>query len=248
MNKKDLSDKKVVIVTGAGSGIGLAVTEKFLNNKVFVESCTRNSDKALNYIKNSKNYQKYLSINKFDLNNYDDLKLNITNIYKKHKKIDALVNCAGVPHGGLCNITKVDEIKEVFETNFFSQISIIQLVSRLMSRNKKGSIVNISSVTSFQNESGTLAYGSSKSALNYATKILAKELGSFGIKVNAVAPGVTNTPMLKKMNPESIKKQISLSSNNKIAEPKDVASLIYFLCSEDSNHITGQIISIDGGQ
>ena len=248
MNKKDLSDKKVAVVTGAGSGIGLAVTEKFLNNKVFVESCTRNNVKALNSIKNTKKYQKYLSINKFDLNNYDDLKLNIINIYKKHKKIDALVNCAGVPHGGICNITKIDEIKEVFETNFFSQISIIQLVSRLMSRNRKGCIVNVSSVTSFQNETGTLAYGSSKSALNYATRILAKELGSFGIKVNAVAPGVTNTPMLKKMNPESINKQISLSSNNKIAEPQDIASLIYFLCSEDSNHITGQIISIDGGQ
>ena len=248
MNKKDLSDKKVAVVTGAGSGIGLAVTEKFLNNKVFVESCTRNNVKALNSIKNTKKYQKYLSINKFDLNNYDDLKLNIINIYKKHKKIDALVNCAGVPHGGICNITKIDEIKEVFETNFFSQISIIQLVSRLMSRNRKGCIVNVSSVTSFQNETGTLAYGSSKSALNYATRILAKELGSFGIKVNAVAPGVTNTPMLKKMNPESINKQISLSSNNKIAEPEDVASLIYFLCSEDSNHINGQIISIDGGQ
>lgn len=250
MNNKDLLDKKVVVVTGAGSGIGLAVTEKFLNNKIYVESCTRNNVKALNSIKKDKNNyrEKYLSINKFDLNNYDDLKFHITNIYKKHKRIDALVNCAGVPHGGLCNITKIKEIKEVFETNFFSQISIIQIVSRLMSRNKKGSIVNVSSVTSFQNETGTLAYGSSKSALNYATKILAKELGIFGIKVNAVAPGVTNTPMLNKMNPDSIKKQISLSSNKKIADPQDVASLIYFLCSEDSNHITGQIINIDGGQ
>ena len=117
-----------------------------------------------------------------------------------------------------------------------------------MSRNKKGSIVNISSITSFQNESGTLAYGSSKSALNYATKIIAKELGAFGINVNAVAPGVTNTPMLEKMNSESIKKQISLSSNKKIAEPQDIASVIYFLCSEESKHITGQIINVDGGQ
>ncbi len=247
MKSKDLLDKKVVIVTGAGSGIGLAVTEKFLVNNFFVESCTRKNVKALNSLKKN-NKNKYLSINKFDLNNYDELKFNITNIYKKYKRIDALINCAGVPHGGLLSITKIDDIKDVFETNFFSQIAIIQLVSRLMSRNKKGSIVNISSVTSFQNESGTLAYGSSKSALNFATKILAKELGYFGIKVNAVAPGVTNTPMLEKMNPESIKKQLSLSSNKKIAEAPDVASLIYFLCSEESNHITGQIINIDGGQ
>ena len=248
MKNKDFKDKKVVIVTGAGSGIGLAVTEKFLGNKFIVESCTRKNVKALNSLKINNYNNKYLSINKFDLNNYDELKFHITNIYKKYKRIDALVNCAGVPHGGIFGITKIDDIKDVFEINFFSQISIIQLVSRLMSRNKKGSIVNISSITSFQNESGTLAYGSSKSALNYATKIIAKELGAFGIKVNAVAPGVTNTPMLEKMNPEAIKKQISLSSNKKIAEPQDIASVIYFLCSEESNHITGQIINIDGGQ
>ena len=97
-----------------------------------------------------------------------------------------------------------------------------------MRKNKDGYIVNISSTSSFQNEPGNVAYGTSKAALNYATKIIAKELGVYGINVNCIAPGVTNTSMLKKMDEKAIQKQLLKSSNNKMAEPHEIADLVNF--------------------
>ena len=117
-----------------------------------------------------------------------------------------------------------------------------------MSRKKIGSIVNISSISSFRFDEGTLAYGASKAALNFATSILAKELGSHGIRVNAVAPGITNTPMLNNMDKKAIDKQIYDSALKKIAFPSEIASLVSFLCKNNASHITGQIIKVDGGQ
>ena len=139
-------------------------------------------------------------------------------------------------------------MKNVFETNYFSLLTFTQFVARIMGRNKKGSIVNISSATSFSADAGTLAYGSSKAALNFATKVLSKELASQGIRVNAVAPGITDTAMLKKMDSNSINQELELSAIKKIATPEEVASVIMFLCSEESSHITGQIIKVDGGK
>ena len=139
-------------------------------------------------------------------------------------------------------------MKNVFQTNYFSLLTFTQFVARIMGRNKKGSIVNISSATSFSADAGTLAYGSAKAALNFATKVLSKELASQGIRVNAVAPGITDTEMLKKMDSNSINKELDLSSLKKIATPEEIASVIMFLCSEESSHITGQIIKVDGGK
>ena len=117
-----------------------------------------------------------------------------------------------------------------------------------MGRSRKGSIINLSSSTSFTADTGTIAYGSAKAALNYATKVLSKELANQGIRVNAVAPGVTDTSMLKEMDPKAINDQLKSSSLKQLATPKQIASVIMFLCSEESSHITGQIIRIDGGQ
>ncbi|WP_269622654.1 SDR family NAD(P)-dependent oxidoreductase [Prochlorococcus marinus] len=241
---------KIAIVTGAGGGIGFSIVKNLIHSGYLVEACTkRNIDQLLSFKENiDKELKENLKIRTFDINNFNNVKENILSIYKTKKRIDILINCAGIPHGGLFNLTNIEDAKQIFDTNFFSQLYLTQLVSRLMGRNKQGVIINISSVTAFRNDPGTLTYGSSKAALNYATKILAKELSSTGIRVNAIAPGITNTPMLSLMDEKALTSQLSDSSNKSIAEPSQIASLVSFLCSDESSHINGQIIKIDGGQ
>ena len=240
------NNQKVSIVTGANGGIGLSIVKKFLKSGYFVIGCIKDKSDQLEAFINKGDYP--IIIEKVDISNYKKTNDFIREIYANFKRIDILVNSAGIPHGGLLSLTKIDEIKRIFETNFFAQIHLIQLVSRFMRKNKNGYIINISSTSSFQNEAGNIAYGSSKAALNYATKIIAKELGVYGINVNCIAPGVTNTNMLKKMDEKAIQKQLLKSSNNKMAEPHEIADLVNFLCSKNSSHITGQTIKIDGGQ
>ena len=158
-----------------------------------------------------------LKVKKFNINDTEFSKQLIQDIYKQFKRIDVLINSAGIPYGNLFLLTKSSDMRNVFETNYFSLLTFTQFVARIMGRNKKGSIINISSATSFSADAGTLAYGSAKAALNYATKVLSKELASQGIRVNAVAPGITDTAMLKKMDSNAINKELELSSIKKIA-------------------------------
>ena len=250
INKTTTSNIPIAVVTGAGSGIGFSIVEKLLSNNFIVYACTGSKTKNLEEFLSRVNEEKKnrLLIKKFDINNSEYSKLVVQEIFKKYKRIDVLVNSAGIPHGNLFLLTKLSDIKKVFQTNLFSLLSFTQLISRVMSRNKKGVIVNISSTTSFTADVGTLAYGSAKVALNYVTKVLSKELASQGIRVNAVAPGVTDTAMLESMDPHAIDEQLASSSLKKIAKPNQISSVVLFLCTEESSHITGQIIRVDGGQ
>ena len=243
-------DYKVYIVTGSGSGIGFQVIKDLIDKGEIVVACTRENTSKLNSFKEKLgNIKKNnLLILKFDLNNYEESKKAAQMIWKSYSRIDVLINSAGVPHGSLFSLTKIDDMEKVFKTNLFSIIQFSQLCVRFMMRRKKGVICNISSVTSLRSDIGTLVYGSSKSALNYATKIMAKELGEYGIRVNAIAPGITKTGMLDLMDKSAIEMQLQSSSLNKIAEPKDISSAILFICSDLAKHITGEIIRVDGGQ
>ena len=247
---KTISDFPIAIVTGGGSGIGLSVVKKLLKKNFVVHACTGSNTKNLDNLTNDFeiDISNKLIVKKFNINDTEFSKQVIQDIYKQFKRIDVLINSAGVPYGNLFLLTKSSDMKNVFETNYFSLLNFTQFVARIMGRNKKGSIVNISSATSFSADAGTLAYGSAKAALNFATKVLSKELASQGIRVNAVAPGITDTAMLKKMDSNSINQELELSSIKKIATPEEIASVIMFLCSEESSHITGQIIKVDGGK
>tara|TARA_Y100000589_G_C27098715_1_gene607096 strand:- start:395 stop:1150 length:756 start_codon:yes stop_codon:yes gene_type:complete len=247
---KTISDLPIAIVTGGGSGIGFSVVKKLLKRNFVVYACTGSNTKNLENLRNDfkSDINNKLIVKRFNINDTEFSKQFIQDIYKQFKRIDILINSAGIPHGNLFLLTKSSDMKNVFQTNYFSLLTFTQFVARIMGRNKKGSIVNISSATSFSADAGTLAYGSAKAALNFATKVLSKELASQGIRVNAVAPGITDTEMLKKMDSNSINQELDLSSLKKIATPEEIASVIMFLCSEESSHITGQIIKVDGGK
>ena len=146
-------------------------------------------------------------------------------------------------------MTTQKDLKETFQTNVFSHVLFTRYILKSMTRNKAGgSIVFISSTSAQDGNVGRNVYSSSKAAIISQMKVLSREIGNLNIRVNAVAPGLTNTEMLKKNTPEKIIKnfenQISLQ---RIGEPQEISNLIMFLASDLSSYITGQVIRADGG-
>jgi 3-oxoacyl-[acyl-carrier protein] reductase len=168
-------------------------------------------------------------------------------IHNSTNKVDILVNNAGIASGGLFQMTSIAELRRLFEVNFFGQILFTQGISRIMARNKSGSIINITSSAASIPEIGTLAYGSSKAAFSRATESMAKELGDNGIRVNAIAPGLIETDMYEQMSPEGRDRLISRAAIKRAGKPEDVANIALFLASDLSQFMTGQVLSVDGG-
>ena len=236
---------KTALVTGANGGIGKSIVNLFLKNNANVICLVRKSDKKFN------NYIKRLSKNvttiQSDITDEINLRTKIEKIFSKNQKLDILVNNAGIASGSIVEMTSQKNLKEVFNVNFFSQIKLTQLVLKYLKNSKKSSIINIGSVAAKMADRGTLAYGCSKIALMHATKIMANEFSNYNIRVNGICPNVTNTKMLKKMDTKSKEALISRSFMKKVCEPIDVANLILYLSSKNSEYINGQIIFMDGG-
>ena len=164
------------------------------------------------------------------------------------KKIDVLVNNAATIQNSLFQMTPLKKLNETFKINFFNQVYLTQLIVKKMQVNKKGSIVNVSSTSALQGNIGRLAYASSKSSLITATKVMSRELGQFGIRVNSICPGLTNTDMMINNTDKKILSEIiGRLSLKRIAEPNEVANVIAFLASDLSSYLTGENITVDGG-
>jgi len=184
----------------------------------------------------------------FDLLKESEINQGVEQIKKITNNIDVLVNNAGVNQVSLFQMTPLNKVKEVFEVNLFSQMLLTQKILKLMVKNKKGSIINISSNAADKCDSGRSAYASSKSALIAFTKVLAKELGNFNIRVNSVAPGLTNTEMMEKdMKADVLKDVISRIPMKRPADPNEISNVILFLASDLSTYVNGETISVTGG-
>ena len=145
-------------------------------------------------------------------------------------------------------MTSMDKMREVFEVNFFSQFLFSQYVVKLMVRQKSGNIVNIVSSAAIDGNPGRSAYGASKAALICLTKVMAAELAEHNIRVNAIAPGITETDMVEQsMSQEIIRETVASTMLKRIGRPIDIANTALFLASDLSSYITGQVIRTDGG-
>lgn len=242
-------ENKTALITGCNRGIGRAVLELFASNGANLIACARNeSTDFKEYISQiSKKYNITIDPLYFDLRNEQEIKTILKPLLLEKRRIDILVNNAGIAFGGLLHMTSISRMKEVFEINFFSQMLIIQLVSKQMIRQNCGSIINLASIAGIDSFPGYSAYGSSKAALIYATKTLSKELAANNIRINAIAPGLTDTDMAQQMESNAKTTMVLGSAMNRLASPIEIANLTLFLASDRSSFINGQVIRVDGG-
>ena len=176
-----------------------------------------------------------------DFENKDKLILGLNKI-KKDLTIDILINNAGYASGSILEMTKIEEIEKTFQINFFSQMLIIQKLLINLKKSKNASIINVGSISSFLNHRGTIAYGSSKASLTFATKVMANEFKRYNIRVNAIAPSAINTDMLKKMDKNSKLKLLKDTNLKKPLSIKTVVDKVFSLSLSKSNKINGKII------
>ena len=241
---------KAAVVTGCNKGIGKKILEVFSANGATVFACVRNIDEEfksfLNELKQKFNNQ-IIPI-QFDLNDEKKIKEAANSILTSNKSIDILVNNAATIHTSIFQMTSVKKLKELFEVNFFSQTIFTQYILKSMIKNKRGSIVYISSSSALDGNEGRSAYSSAKAAIIAQAKVLSRELGVHNIRVNSIAPGLTNTDMMKENHREEIvSEMVSRISLRRIANPEEIANVVLLLSSDLTSYITGQVIRVDGG-
>ncbi len=244
-----LLDNKNAVITGCNRGIGKTILTIFAENGSNIWACVRKpSDEFESYIKE-------LSVRcdieiwpvYFDLKDNEQIKSAAKTIMSAKKTVDVLVNNAGITYNALFQMSTVQKMREVFDINFFSQMVFIQFIVKLMLRNKSGSIINIASSAGIDGDAGRSIYGASKAAIICATKAMSAELGENGIRVNAIAPGITQTEMLSSMTEEVIEDTVQQTHLKRAGDPDEIAKAALFLASDMSSYVTGQILRVDGG-
>ena len=240
INLKNLN----IVLTGATGGIGNSILEKLIDAGANVVATGTNEEK-LNSIKNK---YKSVKIQKFDISKHKEIENFINKVSDElGNKIDILINNAGVTSDNLSIRMKEEEWKKVIDINLTSAFLLSKNVIKKMLKNKKGKIINISSVVGHTGNIGQANYTASKAGLVAMSKSFALEYGKKNINVNCVSPGFITTDMTNRISEnykETLKSRIPL---DRFGNPKDVANTVIFLCSNLSDYITGETIHVNGG-
>lgn len=240
--------KRIAVITGGSRGIGRTCVLKFAANgyKVYFNYCKGRKeaeDLCDQILKNGGDARCFCVsvINKEGLENM------IKEIISREEKIDVLVNNAGITRDAYFRFMKYEDWKEVIDINLNGYFNMCKAVITHFMQRKSGVIINIASTAGIMGQSGQTNYCASKGAIIAFTKSLARELGSYGIRVNALAPGFVETAMFSKVPFEMRNEYKKLIPLGRIAKPEEIAEVIYFLASDSASYITGQTIIVDGG-
>lgn len=239
-----------VIITGANRGIGKSMLENFCRNGYNVWACSRNKNQEFEeYTKELANQNGVIIRHiYFDMTDEDSMKSAVDKIFADKQSIDVLINNAGVTTVGLLMQSKIEDIRSLFEVNYFSVLRLTQLIAKKMITQRNGVIINMTSLAGIESQPGKIAYGSSKAALILMTRCLAKELGPLGIRVNGIAPGPIQSEMIQQYSEDVLSKLKTESSLRRLGEPDEIAKTALFLASDNASYINGEIIKVDGGR
>ena len=243
-----MEEKQVVFVTGGSRGIGKAIALKYAENGYNV---------VINYVSENTNidelkdeFDKYSIeslIVKADVSKAEEVENAVKQAIEKFGKIDVLVNNAGITRDKLLMRMKEEDFDKVIEINLKGTFLVTKAVTPYMMKRRNGRIVNLSSVVGVTGNAGQSNYSASKAGIIGFTKSVAKELASRDIRANAVAPGFIDTDMTNVLS-DDVKANINAQIPMKrMGTAREIANVVYFLGSEESSYITGQVINIDGG-
>lgn len=238
-----------VFITGSNRGLGKAIAIAFAKRGADLVMHSRKDSPEFDLFVSELEQQFKINVNTvfFDLRDHVSMKVSVKELHLQKLYSDILINSAGVPAGGLFQMTSMESIRDVFEINLFSQMELTQLLLRPMIKHKHGCVINLCSIAGQDLHAGNSAYGASKAALAAFTRTLAAETGGSGVRVNAVAPGLCDTQMAKQMENNAALQMIDSSSMKRLGKPEEIASVVTFLASRDANFINGQILRVDGG-
>lgn len=239
---------KVAVVTGGSRGIGFATVEAFVKEGAKVVLCAsrqETADKAIEQLK--ADYPDAVAEGIWPkLSKFEDVKSAFDQIVEKYGRIDILVNNAGMSESTPFAKYTEETFDKVMDLNVKSVYNCSRAASEQMKEQGGGVILNTSSMVSIYGQPSGVAYPASKFAVNGMTLSLARELGPFGIRVNAVAPGITYTDMMKAVPKEVIDPLIAQIPLRRIGQPEDIANAFVFLASDKASYITGVVLSVDG--
>lgn len=239
---------KVAIVTGGTRGIGNAIVKKFVENGAKVAlfgSKQETADAAVAKLKEEHWFSKVIGLAP-DLTDFDSFKAAVEQVVEEFGTVDILANNAGISAREPLSEYKPEDFSKIMDLNVKAVFNGCKAVAPIMTEKGSGSIINTSSMVSIYGQPSGVGYPTSKFAVNGLTKSLARELGPSGIRVNAVAPGVTRTDMVAALPADMVKRISAPIPLRRIGEPEEVANVFLFLASEMASYVTGTVISVDG--
>jgi NAD(P)-dependent dehydrogenase (short-subunit alcohol dehydrogenase family) len=236
---------KIAIVTGAANGIGKAISERLNSEGCYIFAADIDDVNGKSFInKIGENNAEYIHCNISSENEVNDL---FQSVISKKRRVDILINNAGIIKDNMIHKMPVEDFDSVIETNLKGTWLMCKAAAKVMKEQKSGRIVNISSRAWLGNP-GQSNYSASKAGIIGLTRVLALELGRHNVLVNAIAPGLIDTPLSQSLPPEVLQKLIQAQPTKTIGKPEDIANAVSFLVSEKTQFITGQVIYVDGGK